>query len=216
MEINERSAYDIGAFTGDTIGMLMSFGYTEIVCFEPHPDTFKHLDACCKSFDSVIAENYAVSSISGKKVTMISNPLHPYLNTLEQTWVDTPRHSIHYMGKNECQVETISLDDYINKQGSIPAYIKVDAEGHELEIFKGLSYKPNKISFEWVSEFHEKNTSCINRLVEIGFTKFKIGYTENIPTATDADLTAEECILKLKEINKSDTDKIVWGNLWCS
>ena len=212
LKIDEKLAYDIGAFDGDTTGMISSLGYEKIVCFEPDPEAFERMKRQISG--NVIFLNLAVSDVSGKKVKMITVPGHPYLSSLESTWFSTSRHPMDNF--IEIEVETISLNDYIEESGAIPAYIKVDAEGHELSIFKGLNYKPTKLSFEWVSEFYEKNESCLKLLCDIGFDKFIICHKENLPTIEDKTLSIDECLSVLKSFNISDTERIVWGNIWCS
>jgi FkbM family methyltransferase len=215
MEIDKNLAYDIGAFTGDTVEMLKSLGYNNVVCFEPHPGAFATMQNRWSGHSEVVCVNKAVSRTSGDKVKMIVDPAHPYLNSLEESWVSIDRHNMNAQNRQECIVETISLDDYIRKDGKIPAYIKVDAEGHELEIFASLSYKPDMLSFEWITDFNEKNAKCIDMLENIGFTSFQICYGEATPTFHGEKYTAENCKAKLKELHETDTERKIWGNIWC-
>ena len=208
-------AYDIGAFDGDTVEMIRKLGYSKIVCFEPHPSAFLRLHNKYMNDERVVAVNLAVSNISGKKVKMISSPEHPYLNSLEKSWSEINRHSKHISNKSECIVQTVSLDDYINQHKNIPAYIKIDAEGHELEIFNGLSHKPNMISFEWISEFYEKNINCLIKLSKLGFSKFNVSEKESIPILYDIKYSMDKCCEKLKNIHDSDNERVKWGNIWC-
>jgi FkbM family methyltransferase len=212
IEIDHKLAYDIGAFSGDTVGMIRSLGYDKVVCFEPNPEIFSSLYTSHKGDENVVPVNLAVSEKSDEIVKMYLVPGHPYLSSLENSWLEIPRHNLGQI--SEIEVKTISLDDYIKSTGKIPAYIKVDAEGHEISIFKGLTLKPQMISFEWISEFYEKNITCLQMMKDLGFTKFEICFTENMPQGNN--LNFEECCDSMKSHNETDTDRKIWGNIWCS
>ena len=208
MEVNKNLAYDIGAFTGDTVSMLNSLGYKQVVCFEPIEENFSHISVR----PGVIAVKKAVSDFTGKMMMTVV-PDRPYWNSLNPEWFSTSRHAI--TNSYQVEVETVTLNDYIESAGEIPAYIKIDAEGHEVSIIKGLSYKPDMISFEWVSEFYDKTEACLKMLSELGFTSFKIGITEKIPTAQDHSHDHVSCIQTLNDYYQNDKDKKFWGNIWC-
>lgn len=224
MQIDETLAYDIGAFGGDSIEAMKSFGYEKLVCFEPHPAAFSRLKNGYHNPPHIITENYAVSNESGKNVIMYSSPDNPWVNTLEQDWIKIPRHS-ELNHTETVTVETISLDDYIERTGNIPAYIKIDAEGHELEILKGLHHAPNMISFEWISEASDKTISCLALISNLGLKQFKICFGEKLPDLKDGQFyNIEECIHRIKAINEIDIEiefllnqksPRLWGNLWC-
>lgn len=60
-------------------------------------------------------------------------------------------------------VETDTLDHKIQKYG-IPYYIKIDVEGYEFEVLKGLSKPIEIISIEWCARCKEAGLSCFNYL----------------------------------------------------
>jgi FkbM family methyltransferase len=222
---DETLAYDIGAFGGDSIESIRSLGYESIVCFEPHPDAFFRLKRDHHDPPRITTENYAVSSESGKLLKMYSSPDHPWVNTLEEDWIKIQRHS-SLNHTETAMVETITLNDYIEKSGKIPAYIKIDAEGHEYEILKGLSYPPRMISFEWISERLDKTSLCLELIFNLGLRDFKICFGEKIPEFENDDdfYSVEECIHRLRAINEIDfeiefllqtTSPKLWGNIWC-
>lgn len=212
MNVDDNLAYDIGAFDGDTISMINQLGYMKVVCFEPHPVSFARMKARYGGVPNIVLENLAVSESSGQIAKMTVVPDHPYLNSLETSWFSTSRHPSN--GSHVIDVRTISLNDYIEKDGKIPAYIKIDAEGHEIPILKGLKYKPRKVSMEWVSEFLDKNLVCVSMLNDLGFREYRMGFGEAIPSTEP--LTFEQCCETLKHYAETDSDRKIWGNIWCS
>ena len=69
--------------------------------------------------------------------------------------------------KNSYTIETTTLDHLISAHG-IPYFIKIDVEGHENKVIKGLSTLPHFISFETnLPEFLEETTECIHHLLSL-------------------------------------------------
>lgn len=58
------------------------------------------------------------------------------------------------------------------RQYGLPELIKIDVEGAELDVVKGLSQKVNELCFEWAEESLEKINLTIQHLESIGFSEF--------------------------------------------
>lgn len=77
------------------------------------------------------------------------------------------------------KVRSITLDQVIKKFGK-PNLIKVDVEGYEYEVLKGLSEKQNTICFEWHEEDLKNLFDSVEHLISIGYKNFGvIGYFKN-------------------------------------
>ena len=63
------------------------------------------------------------------------------------------------------------MDTLINVFGS-PDYIKIDVDGWELNVLKGLTKKVGMIAFEWIEEFKDKAIDCVQYLGGLGYTDF--------------------------------------------
>jgi hypothetical protein len=94
----------------------------------------------------------------------------------------------------------------IEKYG-IPQFIKIDVEGYELEVLKGLSHPINAISFEYtVPEQAEKLVTCIKRIEELdGKTLFNYSIGESMELVFQKWYTADRLIehVNSKEFEKS-------------
>jgi hypothetical protein len=61
-------------------------------------------------------------------------------------------------------VKMTTLDLLIQEYG-VPDYVKVDVEGYELEVLRGLTHPVRMISFECnLPEFCQESTECLNIL----------------------------------------------------
>ncbi len=74
------------------------------------------------------------------------------------------------------KVESITIDSMIERYG-IPDLIKIDVEGYELSVLKGLTQKVNDICWEWHEEEDDTLFKSLEHLQSIGYTQFgTIGY----------------------------------------
>jgi FkbM family methyltransferase len=74
------------------------------------------------------------------------------------------------------EVETKTLDQLIENYG-VPDLIKIDVEGYEEVVIKGLSRKIPKITFEWSEEMVDSLLRTVEHLKKIGFKQFGVvGY----------------------------------------
>ena len=131
-----KTIFDIGANWGQwTTLALRSNPTANIHCFEPSPASFKRL--LSNHFPSnVVCNNFGMSSVPGEAKLYVFEALSG-LNSLYQ------RHGLEGLGLSTQQCEeTIHLDtvDYYCSQHGITTidFVKVDVEGHELEVFKGM------------------------------------------------------------------------------
>jgi len=74
------------------------------------------------------------------------------------------------------EVPATTLDHLISEYG-IPDYIKIDVEGGEFEVLKGLTEKTPEVFFEWHEEIPDVIYNSVEHLRKLGYTKFGvIGY----------------------------------------
>ena len=68
-------------------------------------------------------------------------------------------------------VSVTTLDRLIAEYGR-PAFCKIDVEGYELEVLRGLSQPLPALSFEYIPAAMETALGCIERLGELGAYAF--------------------------------------------
>ncbi|MBT8563240.1 FkbM family methyltransferase [Polynucleobacter paneuropaeus] len=208
-------AFDVGSYTGNSIPRLRAMGYSEIVCFEPDPDNYSTLVRSFRGQPGLTFFNYAVSDRSGEVLTLTSNRDCPWLNTLNKDWIEETRHEQFFNRIEKYSVETITLDDALSFYGRYPSYIKIDVEGHELNVLKGLSFKPKLLSFEWISEKVEKNISAVMYLQGSLYTEFYVCSQEDLPELEKPGLDFNACIDFLRKLHIEDVENNKGGNIFC-
>jgi|ETNvirenome_6_85_1030632.scaffolds.fasta_scaffold00355_13 hypothetical protein len=123
--------------------------------------------------------------------------------------------------------QTITIDRLIEIYG-VPDLIKIDVEGYESNVIKGLTKRNKKLCFEWNEEMNEELFLCLKLLENLGYEKFGVlGYFEEgdiyehltYDPAGDTFLR-EPQYYSLKEIKSElsksiDKDRRVnWGMVW--
>ena len=216
LKVDPDLVFDVGAYTGTSLPRFRSLGYAKVVCFEPSHRSFVRLYRKHHNDSGVSFVNRAVSDTSDATITLYENPDVPTLNTATDTWFTIPRHKGLVRSFKERQVKTITLDNAIEIIGAIPGYIKIDVEGHELSVLRGLHHKPSMLSFEWISERKERNIEVLQHVRDLGFTKFYLLREEALPDfAPGTELSAEEVIAEWNAI-RATGETSPWGNVWCT
>ena len=128
-------AVDIGAYKGAYLYWLRrAVGpQGEVFAFELQPRLVQYLESICAAmkWDNVQVCDCAVSDATGMRTLNVpGDGVSPGASLGQVVADDTPCHSY------ECAVDT--LDRHLQDAGRI-AFLKVDAEGHELQIFRGAA-----------------------------------------------------------------------------
>jgi FkbM family methyltransferase len=93
-------------------------------------------------------------------------------NTLSEKWAETLRGDDSRFGqrlgfKQREEIETISMEQLIAAQGS-PFFVKIDVEGHELSVLRGMQRAVPYLSFEVnLPEFRPEGLECVQVLARL-------------------------------------------------
>ena len=140
-------AFDIGANRGDWTYAALTKGY-DVIALEPG-SIVKQL---VKNFiyDPRVTPLKLAASMSDYETVEFYEADEDGLSTLNKDWLTNP--DLPYCGKPYRQVlaTTITLDTLALKYGK-PDLVKIDVEGAEWHVFKGMSNYMGKIAFEWTN-----------------------------------------------------------------
>lgn len=183
--------FDVGAHLGDRSAAWLGLAAT-VVGIEPQPRFSAYLANQFKGNIRFHNEEIAVGATNTTSTLHISN-LFPTLSTLaNKEWRDkinkaTPL-TISY--DETVEIKVLTLDDLIRKYGR-PTFIKIDVEGYETEVLKGLSHPINYISFEVLSFNNELMEECLLILSKLGYKKFNFSMRETFKMSFDRWVEAE-------------------------
>ena len=168
---NNDLCFDIGANVGRRTKVFIELG-AKVIAVEPQEHCMKILRHKYEKNSNVILVKKAVGPEEGQAEMMLCDS-HS-LSSLSKNWIESVKTSGRY---SECSwnktevVPVISLDNLISQYGR-PAFIKIDVEGYEYEVFKGLSQPVKAICFEFTPEFIKSTINCVEYLAGIGNPKF--------------------------------------------
>ena len=140
--------FDVGANYGTKSEIFLKLG-ANVVAFEPQPDCFAELNARIGSHPRLVALNSAVGNIHGDMELYVEK--HRTASSFIMEWQGEIERTI--------KVSVTTLDKAIAKYG-VPQFCKIDVEGFELEVFKGLSKAIPNLSFE----YHLKGDGIVRAL----------------------------------------------------
>lgn len=188
--------FDIGSNVGSFADRHKSTH--SIVCVEPNPNLVDKLKEKYKTCKNVFVENVAVSNEAG----MVSLDICPedQMSSCNPDWLRTLRYSKVGITKT-ISVPCVTIDHLIEKYGK-PKHIKVDVEGYEYNALCGLTKNVCPLQFEFIGEsFKELTIPVINRMHEIGYSKFSIKVLCGDFDVNEYDINTYEFFTKEKLID---------------
>jgi len=129
--------FDVGANIGEKSEAMLLAG-ARVVAFEPHPLVLGELGARCAPWPGWQVVRAAVGSRSAI-ATLHTRAAHGQ-SSLVEDWEG--------QATGRVDVPVVTLDAAIERFG-LPHYCKIDVEGWELEVLRGLSHPLPLVSFEF-------------------------------------------------------------------
>ena len=166
--------FDVGAHVGSRVRAWRRLG-ARVIAVEPQPNCLKVLRYLYGHDAAVEIIASAVSDSRGR-TTLHASSARPALSTTAADWVkearvgDTRFAPIQW--NTSLDVDTVTLDDLITRYGE-PMFCKIDVEGAELQVLRGLSRPLPALSFEFLPVSIERAYTCIDHLVSVGPYRFR-------------------------------------------
>jgi FkbM family methyltransferase len=108
----------------------------EVHAFDPTPSTFVMLEKNTKALSNVFINNNAVYSSDSSIEILDFGIAYSAFNTIGVG--NLPSDKLAELTPDKFDVKAIAIDNYVAEHSKIPDFIKIDAEGAELEILKGM------------------------------------------------------------------------------
>jgi FkbM family methyltransferase len=165
-------AFDIGAHVGNHTRCLAGLG-ARVIAIEPQPAFAAWLRRLFRSRAQVTVIECALAAAPGM-VELYGSPRTPTVATVSQRWIETVRGSAGFdqvRWADGIQVPATTLDALIARYG-LPRFCKIDVEGSEAEVLRGLSRPIPALSFEYVPAAIEVARSAAGVLAGLGPYRF--------------------------------------------
>lgn len=169
--------FDVGANIGEFTAAFLSVGVGKVVAFEPLPELCEHLKTTFRrSVDSgcVVIRGNAVGSAPGIQTLTQSSDRSKSMSSLSPVFIGVSKgNGDAWNEANRFDVTVVTLDNMIVEYGT-PDYIKIDVEGYDLEVIKGLNTPVRLLSFEYNTQpkLIDIALACIDRISQIGDYEF--------------------------------------------
>jgi FkbM family methyltransferase len=182
--------FDVGAYDGHKTAAFLEIAGKVVSC-EPDKHNFRTLRIRFRNQRSnVIIENKAISDHVGTEAYYVHHAGSAF-NTLNPKWKQILEADHQSRWNEEIQFEgqvTVSLTtlDQLIAQYGKPAFIKIDVEGYELVVLKGLSQKVPYLSFECLlPDCKTELLACLKYLYQLDTTvTFNTAYDESLEMAS--------------------------------
>ncbi|PCJ64944.1 MAG: hypothetical protein COA58_11780 [Bacteroidetes bacterium] len=162
---------DVGAMFGECSLPFLLHGNWKVHAFEPDKDSIKteKLISLTGRFSDFKLHNLAVTSESGNFIDFF---ISPESKGISSTLNFTPQH------QKSDTVKTVSLTDFLlEKKIDSVQFLKIDVEGADYEVLKGLNFKkcsPEVILIEFEDRKMAENTKedIVDLLISEGYEVF--------------------------------------------
>jgi FkbM family methyltransferase len=139
--------FDVGAHVGRHAEIFTDLG-ARVVSIEPNPSCCEQLRRLAKVRD-VYVENCAAGDSPGKLKLRICED--SVISTVVEAWYEGAKRSPIHQGAQwleSVEVDVVTLDRLAEQHGT-PTFVKIDAEGYDDHVLKGMSFRPRALSFEY-------------------------------------------------------------------
>jgi len=200
--------FDVGAHVGRITEQFLKLG-ARVICIEPNPFAVKILKKKFGNNKNVTIIEKGLGEKIGESVFYICREM-PQISTFSRKWK---------MGKfswadwgEEITVPITTIDSLIEKFGT-PKFCKIDVEGFELQVLKGLSSKIRFLSFEFTKEFLKDAKLCSEHISFLGKISFNFSIYNHFKLVSEKWLDSEQFFAKLNFMPDKNLDGDIFVKL---
>lgn len=187
--------FDVGANMGVFSAAFASVG-ARVVALEPNSDCVRHIQLSFSEMDVQVIQA-AAGTRDGLAVLNVSDAWDVTSSMSTEWMLAIQERDERYRGNwsRKSVVPMLTLDTLVEQFG-VPDFVKIDVEGFEEEVLKGLSTQPRLLSFEFHSAFLPAALRCLESSLFSEESTFNLvsnppwGYPEHFDS--EAWLTRDE------------------------
>jgi FkbM family methyltransferase len=205
--------FDIGAHVGSRLRAWKPLG-ARMVAVEPQPECMRLLRRWRCSDPRIILLEQAVGARPGVAELFIS-PRTPTVTSLSPNWiamVQNQRGFEQVRWEYAVPVPVTTLDRLIAAYG-LPAFCKIDVEGYELEVLKGLTQPIPALSFEYLPACLDTARACVAHLMGLGRYEFNASPGESHRLRSSVWLDADALLAWLDTLTEASGSGDIYARL---
>ena len=199
--------FDVGANLGNRTAIFLELG-ANVIAIEPQNSCYNYLKRLFADKENVTIIPKALGEIESTGQISICDEAS-VISTMSEKWMKEGRFSKDYHWNTYQKVEVTTLDKLIERYG-IPDFCKIDVEGFEKSVIKGLSYKIKYLSIEFTKELFSESIECLNILESIGDLDVNYSLGESMILTSNLWLKKDELIKKIKDEKNNN----LWGDIY--
>jgi FkbM family methyltransferase len=197
--------FDVGAHVGNRTEIFLKLG-ARVVAVEPQEKCFRYLEKRFSKNPNFFLIKKGLSDKEEELVLSVCEEANS-ISTFSGEW-KTGRFANYEWNKRETVLCT-TLDNLIKEFGK-PDFCKIDVEGFESQVLKGLSQPVGYLSFEFTKEFFETTKLCLDHLLSLGPVQFNCSFGESMQFLFSEWIPAERLCEKIDSIS----DNLLWGDIY--
>ena len=171
--------FDIGAHVGDRVASFRRLGM-RVVAVEPQPLLAQLLRLLYARDRRVSVVQAAVGAAPGS-IDLHLNLDNPTVSTASSDFIHAAAVDSAWQGQHwerQVRVPVTTLDALIARFGE-PRFIKIDVEGYEDQVLKGLSLAPTAFSFEFTTIQRPVARAALAECRRLGASRFNAALGES-------------------------------------
>ena len=146
--------FDIGANVGDYTDIFLGLG-SRVIAVEPNPDCADRIRKM-ESTSCVSVENVAIGDCEGSAQLSICH--EDSISTLSEDW---KQRFGGWRWERKVSVPVTTLDALAKRHG-LPRFVKIDTEGYDEKVLRGMSFRPPILSFEFIPDLPNLALNCLS------------------------------------------------------